>query len=102
MKYVFDTLIMHSQGTLVQGSMLGNELLFQLFWTPRTLEILQFGLLPSRRKQKRGSSWLKEVLEFSHCTGTRIIARNVIPELAQYLTFVGFQRISYNDFAFPH
>lgn len=101
MKTVFDHLCLCPSGTLVQGSMLGNELLFQLYWTPRTLEILQFGLLPSRRKQKRGTLWLSEVLHFSHCTGTRIIAKNVIPELVQALRSCGFQWLAHNDFAYP-
>jgi hypothetical protein len=102
MQQVFERILFDGkEGLFVQGSMMGNELLFQLYLGNKSLEILQFGIVNSQRRKKRGSTWLREVLNFSQCTGTRIIARNVNPELCENLCGWGFKFINSLDMAFP-
>jgi hypothetical protein len=102
MAYVLEHAIRSAPALLMQGNMYENNLLFQLRWTPRTLEILQVGVEEPLRKQKLATKWFTEVMDVCAFHGIRVITRNVKnTSLVKKLQKRGFLALGNNDYVFP-
>ena len=101
LSYLIECLVRLGPG-FIQGSMQGNNILFQLYWRNRTLQILQFGIVSKNRKNGLAKQWMREIMSLCIHHKVRIIARNVQDiKIGQKLCEEKFISLGNMDFAFP-
>lgn len=99
--YLIECLVRSGPG-FVQGSMQGKNILFQLYWRNRTLQILQFGIVSKNRKKGLATQWMKEIMSLCIHYKVRLIVRNVQDiKIGQKLCQEKFISLGNMDFAFP-
>jgi hypothetical protein len=103
MEGVFTEALPHVwRGVFLQGSMFDEKLMFQLYWSPSTLEIIQVGVVAQKRRTKLSTKWFEQVMHACHFYRLRVIAKNVLnPLVSEKLFKCGFKQMGEREFVFP-
>jgi len=95
-------LVKSGMGVFIQGSMVDDHLLFQLFWTANTLEIIQLGISSKKRRNRLSTRWFHEIMQACEYYRFRVIAKNVENSIvASKLQEYGFKPLDRGDYSFP-
>jgi hypothetical protein len=82
------------RGVFLQGRFYEN-LMFQLYWSPSILEIIQVGVSVEKRKKKLCTKWFQQVMDACHFYRLRVVAKNVTnPILSEKLLRCGFKQMA--------